>query len=155
MEALRDLAASSSLALRIVLTAAIDKFQLVEALKLGGLGVGLRDSAIEVLPEALHSVTAGQYWVAGGTVGGLMEALRSVVAPQHSRPQHKFDLTDRELEIVETVVAGYSNKGNAKRFAISEHTAEHHLSSTFDRVGVSSRLELALFALHHELVKRS
>jgi len=154
LEALRELASSGSAAHTIVLTAAIDRFQLVEALKLGARGVVLKDSAIEVLPEALHSVMAGQYWVARETVGGLIEALRSVVSPVDSRPHDNFELTERELEIVETVVAGYSNKDIAKRFQISEHTVKHHLSSIFDKLGVSSRLELALFALNHELVNR-
>jgi two-component system, NarL family, nitrate/nitrite response regulator NarL len=155
LEALRELASSCSPAHTIVLTAAINKVQLVEALRLGARGVVLKDSAIEVLPEALQSVMAGQYWVARETVGGLIEALRAVVSPAESRPDPKFDLTDRELDIVEAVVAGYSNKDIASQFSISEHTVKHHLSSIFDKSGVSSRLELALFALNHELVRRS
>jgi two-component system nitrate/nitrite response regulator NarL len=155
LEALRDLAAAGCAAHTIVLTAAIDKFQLVEALRLGARGVVLKDSAIEMLPEAIHSVMAGQYWVARETVGDLIAALRSVVSPAGSPAEQKFDLTDRELEIVETVVAGYSNKDIASRFSISQHTVKHHLSSIFDKLGVYSRLELALFALNHELVKRS
>lgn len=155
LEALRELAKSDSAAHTIVLTAAIDKFQLVEALRLGARGVVLKDSAIEVLPEALQSVMAGQYWVARETVGGIIEALRSVVSPADSHPEPRFDLTERELEIVETVVAGYSNKDIANRFSISEHTVKHHLSSIFDKLGVSSRLELALFALNHDLVNRA
>jgi DNA-binding NarL/FixJ family response regulator len=155
LEALRELEALRSSAHTIVLTAAIDRFQLVEALRLGARGVVLKDSAIEVLLQAIHSVMAGQYWVARETVGDLIEALRSVVSPGDSRPEQRFHLTERELEIVETVVAGYSNKDIAGRFSISQHTVKHHLSSIFDKVGVSSRLELALFALNHELVKRS
>jgi two-component system, NarL family, nitrate/nitrite response regulator NarL len=155
LEALRELATSGSPAHTIVLTAAIDKSQLVEALRLGARGVVLKDSAIEVLPEAIHSVMAGQYWVARETVADLIEALRSVVSPADSRANGKFDLTERELDIVETVVAGYSNKDIANRFSISEHTVKHHLSSIFDKLGVSSRLELALFALNHELVRRN
>jgi len=156
LEALRELASSSSAAHTIVLTAAIDNSQLVEALRLGARGVVLKDSAIEVLPEALQSVMAGQYWVARETVGGLIEALRSVASPAaESRPDHQFDLTDRELDIVEAVVAGYSNKDIASQFSISEHTVKHHLSSIFDKLGVSSRLELALFALNHELVRHN
>jgi two-component system, NarL family, nitrate/nitrite response regulator NarL len=155
LEALRALASSNCPVHAIVLTAAIDKSELVEALRLGARGVVLKDSAIEVLPEALHSVMAGQYWVARETVGGLIEALRSVVSPTESRPDPKFDLTDREVDIVEAVVAGYSNKDIASQFSISEHTVKHHLSSIFDKLGVDSRLELALFALNHELVRRS
>jgi two-component system, NarL family, nitrate/nitrite response regulator NarL len=155
LAALRELASSDCPAHTIVLTAAIDKSELVEALRLGARGVVLKDSAIEVLPEALHSVMAGQYWVARETVGGLIEALRSIVSPPESRQDSKFDLTERELEIVEAVVAGYSNKDIASQFSISEHTVKHHLSSIFDKLGVDTRLELALFALNHELVRRS
>jgi len=153
LDALRELASSSSPARTIVLTAAIEKSQLVEALRLGARGVVLKDSAIEVLPEALHSVMAGQYWVARETVGGLIEALRSVASPAETRPDPRFDLTEREFDIVKAVVAGCSNKDIASEFSISEHTVKHHLSSIFDKLGVSSRLELALFALNHELVR--
>jgi len=60
--------------------------------------------------------------------------------------QKKFGLTPRELEIVSAVVAGYSNKEIAEYFKISEDTVKHHLSNIFDKLGVSTRLELALFA---------
>jgi len=154
LQALRELASSNSLTSTIVLTAA-DKSQLVEALRLGARGVVLKDSAIEVLPEALHSVMAGQYWVPRETLGGLIDALLSIVSPAESRTERNFGLTERELKIVEAVVEGHSNKDIAGRFSISEHTVKHHLSSVFDKLGVFSRLELALFALNHNLVRRS
>jgi DNA-binding CsgD family transcriptional regulator len=59
----------------------------------------------------------------------------------------KLGLTQRELEIVATLIAGYSNKDIAKHFHISEFTVKRHLSNIFDKIGVSTRLELALFAL--------
>ena len=65
--------------------------------------------------------------------------------------QKKFGITPRELEIVSAVVAGYSNKEIAGYFKISEDTVKHHLSNTFDKIGVSTRLELALFAVSHSL----
>ena len=57
--------------------------------------------------------------------------------------QKKFGLTPRELEIVAAVVAGYANKEIAEYFKISEDTVKHHLSNIFDKLGVSTRLELA------------
>jgi two-component system, NarL family, nitrate/nitrite response regulator NarL len=154
IEALRDLASSPSPIRTIVLTAAIDRFQLVEALRLGAYGVVLKDSATEVLSAAIRGVMSGHYWVAREMVDGLIEALRSVVSTPSRSPQKKFGLTERELGIVETVVAGYSNRDIASRFSISQQTVKHHLSSIFDKIGVSSRLEVAVFAINHGLVKR-
>ena len=54
--------------------------------------------------------------------------------------------------VVATVVAGYPNKDIASHFSISDDTVKHHLSSIFDKLGVSNRLELALFAINHHLV---
>jgi two-component system nitrate/nitrite response regulator NarL len=64
----------------------------------------------------------------------------------------KFGLTPRQLVIVANVVAGLSNKEIAKKLSISEDTVKHHLTSIFDKVGVSTRLELALFATHYGLL---
>ena len=63
-----------------------------------------------------------------------------------------FGLTVRELEVVQQIVSGYSNKGIGAQLAISNDTVKHHLSNIFDKVGVYNRLELALFAIHHGLV---
>lgn len=60
-------------------------------------------------------------------------------------------LTRREAQIVSAVVAASSNKDIAAQFGITETTVKHHLSNIFDKVGVSSRLELAIFAQHHGL----
>jgi len=57
------------------------------------------------------------------------------------------------LEIVTKVVAGSTNREIAQAFSISEETVKHHLTSIFDKTGVSNRLELALFAVRQGLVK--
>ncbi len=60
-------------------------------------------------------------------------------------------LTDRESEIVVAIAAAYSNKDIAHLFAISETTVKHHLTNIFDKTGMSTRLELAMFAVSHGL----
>jgi two-component system nitrate/nitrite response regulator NarL len=154
LDALREMStASGPHAVRVILlTAAAEKKQIVEALQLGARGVVLKDSATQLLLKSIHTVMAGEYWVGRESVSNLVQYLRSLVQSSGEEArQKKFGLTPRELEIVSTVVAGYSNKEIAEYCKISEDTVKHHLSNIFDKLGVSTRLELALFAVNQSL----
>jgi two-component system, NarL family, nitrate/nitrite response regulator NarL len=154
LEALREMSsASNQNAVRVILlTAAAEKAQIVEALQLGARGVVLKDSATQLLLKAIHTVMAGEYWVGRESVSNLVQYLQTLVKSSGEEArQKKFGLTPRELEIVSAVVAGYSNKETAEYFKISEDTVKHHLSNIFDKLGVSTRLELALFAVNQSL----
>ena len=160
LEALRDLSATSSTnstPVRVILlTAAAEKSQIVEALQLGARGVVLKDSATQLLLRAIHTVMSGEYWVGRESVSNLVQYLRTLMQSSSDEArQKKFGLTPRELEIVSAVVAGYSNKEIAEYFKISEDTVKHHLSNIFDKLGVSTRLELALFAVNQALPLKS
>jgi DNA-binding NarL/FixJ family response regulator len=154
LEALREMSsgpANSSVRV-ILLTAAAEKKQIVEALQLGARGVVLKDSATQLLLKSIHTVMSGEYWVGRESVSNLVQYLRNLVQSfGEESKQKKFGLTPRELEIVSAVVAGYSNKEIAEYFKISEDTVKHHLSNIFDKLGVSTRLELALFAVNQAL----
>jgi len=154
LDALREMSSgSNSNAVRVILlTAAAEKKQIVEALQLGARGVVMKDSATQLLLKSIHTVMAGEYWVGRESVSNLVQYLRSLVQSSGEEArQKKFGLTPRELEIVSTVVAGYSNKEIAEYCKISEDTVKHHLSNIFDKLGVSTRLELALFAVNQSL----
>jgi len=153
LDALRGLEGVADSVRSIILTVSIDRAATVEALRLGARGVVLKESATQVLLKSVRSVMAGQYWVGRESVGGIVQALRELSPGNghEARPQ-KFGLTPRELEIIAVIVAGYSNKEIAREFSISEQTVKHHLTNIFDKLGVSSRLELALFATNHCLV---
>ena len=154
LEALRELSSGpvSNPVRVILLTAAAEKKQIVEALQLGARGVVLKDSATQLLLKSIHTVMAGEYWVGRESVSNLVQYLRNLVqSSEGDARQKKFGLTPRELEIVSAVVAGYSNKEIAEYFKISEDTVKHHLSNIFDKLGVSTRLELALFAVNQGL----
>ena len=69
--------------------------------------------------------------------------------------RQEFGLTPRESQIVSAVVSGWSNKDIANGFRISETTVKHHLSNVFDKLGVSTRLELALFAVNRALPSKT
>ena len=153
LEALRELSDGSANSVRVILlTAAAEKNQIVEALQLGARGVVLKDSATQLLLKAIHTVMAGEYWVGREAVSNLVQYLRNLVqASAETSKQKKFGLTPRELEIISAVVAGFANKEIAEYFKISEDTVKHHLSNIFDKLGVSTRLELALFAVNQAL----
>jgi DNA-binding NarL/FixJ family response regulator len=153
LEALRDLSTGGANGVKVILlTAAAEKHQIVEALQLGARGVVLKDSATQLLLKSIHTVMAGEYWVGREAVSNLVAYLRTQMQASHEESrQKKFGLTPRELEIVSAVVAGYSNKEIAEYFKISEDTVKHHLSNIFDKLGVSTRLELALFAVNQGL----
>jgi DNA-binding NarL/FixJ family response regulator len=151
LEAVRELGNSDTPVRILLLTAAVEKEQIVEALQLGARGVVLKESATQLLLNSIRAVMAGQYWVGRETISNLVEYLRGLLAPPPVPKQKKFGLTPRELEIVSAVVAGYTNKDVAAHYKISEDTVKHHLSNIFDKLGVSTRLELALFAVHQDL----
>ena len=154
LEALRDLSVGmNSTPVRVILlTAAVEKSQIVEALQLGARGVVLKDSATQLLMKAIQTVMLGEYWVGRESVSNLVQYLRTLVQSSSDEARQKtFGLTSRELEIVSAVVAAYSNKEIAEYFKIAEDTMKHHLGNIFDKLGVSTRLELALFAVNHSL----
>jgi DNA-binding NarL/FixJ family response regulator len=158
LEALQMLAADESASgpKVILLTAAIDKSDIIKALQLGARGVVLKESATSLLLKAIRVVTQGGYWVGRESVSGLIDALRNLGTPAPgARPgvpaAAPFGLTQREMEIISLIVAAAGNKKIADVLGISEKTVKHHLTNIFEKLGVSSRLELALFAAQHDL----
>ncbi len=157
MEALRELtmsAAPSRRPLRIVLlTVAIEKKQIVEALQLGARGVVLKDAAALLLIKALRVVLAGQYWVGRELVTDMVQYLGRLAPAVSAQGRQEPALTSREREILSAIVSGLTNREIAEKLGISEDTVKHHLSRIFDKVGVSHRLELAMFAVNHGLLR--
>jgi DNA-binding NarL/FixJ family response regulator len=153
IETLRELASQGSTVRVILLTAAIEKRQIIEALQTGARGVIMKDAATQLLLKGIRTVMAGQFWVGREAVADMVSYLREKAAQQPPSPAKQYGLTKRELEILSTIVSGLSNKEIAQKFSLSEDTVKHHLTNIFDKVGVSSRLELALFAINHHLVE--
>ena len=152
LEVLRELKALAIPIRTLVLTAALEKEQVVEALQLGASGIILKQTATDVLFESIRCVLAGQYWVCHESVSDLVQALLEFKAHSGASPNRpKFGLTHRETEVIALIVGGYNNREIAKKFAISVDTVKHHLTSIFDKLGVSNRLELALFSIDHHL----
>jgi two-component system nitrate/nitrite response regulator NarL len=150
MEVLRELAADAGSTRTVVLTASIAPHEMTDVLQHGAAGVLMKTAATELLYECVRSVAQGQFWVGRDTVGSVVEALAASHRGIKSsgRP---FGLTPREIDVVRLVGEGCSNREIGGRLRISEDTVKHHLSRIFDKTGTSSRVELALFAHHHNV----
>ena len=152
LEAMRAIMSGSPRVKILLLTSTITTQQVIEALQIGARGIVLKDALIDHLTTAIRSVVGGDYWIGGKRVVNLVGALHELMQ-QAAVPERKtYGLTPRELEVVGCIVEGCSNRDVAKQFAISEETVKRHLSNIFDKTGVSTRLELALFAIAHQLV---
>jgi len=152
MEALRELTSESTTTRTIVLTGLIDKRQILEALQLGARGVILKDAVVDHLSACIRAVMQGQYWLEGRPVQNLVQVLHDLAAQTAPPPRKTFGLTARELEVVGLITEGSTNKHIAETFGISEETVKRHLTNIFNKLGVGNRLELALFALNHNLL---
>ena len=154
LEAMRAIMSKSPRVKIVLLTATISTQQVIEALQIGARGIVLKDSVAGDLTQALRAVLSGDYWIGGKRVVNLLSALHELTAQAAAVPERKtYGLTPRELEVVSCIVEGCSNRDIAKQFTISEETVKRHLSNVFDKTGVSTRLELALFAIAHKLVE--
>jgi DNA-binding NarL/FixJ family response regulator len=150
LDALRALAAGDRRTAVLLLTGDIDDQELVAAIQLGARGVLMKDSPTALLIKAVRSVATGEYWVSREEVPNLVETLRLRV-PHDSAASQAHHLTSRELLVVSGVVAAFSNREIAEALRISEKTVKQHLTNVFDKVGVSSRVELAMAALRRHL----
>jgi len=153
MNVLQSLKASRSTVKTIVLSAAAEAEEIYRIFELGARGLVLKDSATTVLIKGLQAVMAGQYWIGRKAVSSLTQVLKHNGETKKGSKPKNYGITPREMEIIKAVVAGRSNKEIAWNFKISEQTVKHHITNIFDKLGVYNRLELTLFAFHHNLIK--
>src|SRR6202790_2470455 len=138
----------------IILTASEDKNEFVQAMKLGCSGIVLKQTAPELIIKSIRKVHGGEIWLDSHTTSAVM---RQFAAPGEigssgsGKSRERSPLSQREREIVQLVAQGYKNKEMAEKMFISEQTVKNHLHNIFDKLGVSDRLELALYAIHKGL----
>jgi len=149
LEVLKTLSESDSDVTCVLVTASIENQQIVAALQHGARGVIRKETPARMLIQCIHSVHEGQYWLGQNAFSDLVKGLQSI-GPSSSE-NASFGLTSRELKVIAAVLEGDTNKGVAERLSISEQTVKNHLTNIFNKLGVSSRLELVLFASKNNL----
>lgn len=141
----------------LLLADAADLNLATQAIVNGAHGVFSKDEDdAALLPKAVRCLSRGQYWVGRESLADVVDfARRENTQPVERRRNAKFGLTRRKLEIVNAIAKGQSNRQIAATLGLSEQTIKHHLSSVFEKTGVSNRLQLALFSIANRLTHRN
>jgi DNA-binding NarL/FixJ family response regulator len=134
------------------------KEDFVEAVRQGCCGIVPKRTSTELLLKSIRKVHAGEFWLDRMTTADVIRRLAKKgggggggASSRLGIREQSGALSTREREIVILVAQGFKNKEMAERMFISEQTVKNHLHNIFDKLGVSDRLELALYAIHHNL----
>jgi two-component system, NarL family, nitrate/nitrite response regulator NarL len=141
---------------KIIVTGQIQPQVLAKALRLDIKGVVFKGSPLEELIQCIHWVAADGTCIQHNENRSANPRTEfKVPRDARSRQGQRFRLTHREMDVVEAVVAGYTNKQIAGRLRLSVETVRHHVTNIFNKTGASNRLELVLFAIEKKLVDSS
>jgi DNA-binding NarL/FixJ family response regulator len=138
----------------IIITGDVDADQTVEYLRRGVKGIVTRSIAPDLLVRCVRKVAEGETWLDNRGVNWVIEAYRSQAALLTS-PRPKNRLSDKELLIVACVAQGMRNKEIAQEVGTTEQVIKNYLRKIYDKLGVSDRLELALYCIHHRLMEKA
>lgn len=136
----------------LVVTASEDRHANRALVRAGVRGVVTHAREADHLLAALHRVHDGEIWLARGCMSRLIDEM---VGDGHAGPAHLAGaealdrLTAREREVAELIARGLHNKAIAAALGITDHTVRHHLTAIYAKLGVSDRLELAVYAFRH------
>jgi two-component system, NarL family, nitrate/nitrite response regulator NarL len=146
-------AVSSWPGVRIILLAAvIDEGHVTRALRLPARGILSITAPPHELLKSIRSVMAEQYWLGADGIAILIKMLRDLLLKSDAEPASDgYGLTAREHNIIAKIATGHSNRQIARELSVSERTVKHHLTSIFGKLGISSRLQLAAFAITHRV----
>ena len=154
---LRSLAMRTSRVRVVLFTGSESKEDFVEAMKLGCAGILLKHSPASLIAKSIQKVHEGEIWLDANTTAAVIRQFAAppdLTAPAQGTsktPRDRAQLSQREREIIVLIAQGYKNKEIAEKMFITEQTVKNHLHNIFDKLGVSDRLELALFAIHNSL----
>jgi len=134
----------------IMLLDSSERTQVVEAFRSGARGVFCRTESLKLLAKSIKCVHDGQIWANSSELHFLLEAMSEPVPMSFVSANGDALLSARELDVVRCVAEGLSNREIAQRLTLREHTVKNYLFRIFDKLGVSSRVEVVLYALGNQ-----
>ena len=138
----------------IVQTAGSDEANTVELYRRGVRGIIPRSISPDLLVKCVRKIGAGETWIDNQSVNWVIEAYRSQ-ATAITNPKSQPRLSPKELSIISCITQGKRNKEIAFQLGTTEQVIKNYLRKIYDKLGVSDRLELALYCLHHQIHKRA
>jgi DNA-binding NarL/FixJ family response regulator len=133
---------------QVLLLDAPDRDEVVNAFRSGARGLfSFSDSPFRQLCKCIQTVHQGQIWVSNQQVGYLIDAVTQVPSLRVVNSRGRKLLTPREQQVVALVADGLSNRGVAGELGLSEHTVKKYMFRIFEKIGVSTRVELVLYAV--------
>lgn len=150
LEFVRQLTEQGATVRMMLLTDSTNREQVVQAIRLGVRGIVDKDVSIALLVRSLRHVGSGGCWIGHEWIDDLVGVLNDRESGRVKR-RPSDTLTTRETQIIRAVLQGGTNKQVSQDLGLSEQTIKNHLSNIFDKLGVGNRLELALYAVNHEI----
>jgi DNA-binding NarL/FixJ family response regulator len=141
---LRELQALQTKTRSILLLGSRDRELVIDAFRCGARGVVFRDEPLETLAKCIHAVHRGQVWANSQHLGYLLDVLSQMPMRLHDAKGMEL-LSKREGEVVHLVSEGLTNRGISVQLGLSEHTVRNYLFRIFEKLGVSTRVELVLY----------
>src|SRR5580692_6874848 len=137
----------------IVQATSTDEANTVELYRRGVRGIIPRSISPDLLVKCVRKIAAGETWIDNQSVTWVIEAYRSQASALAS-PKNQPRLSPKELAIINCITQGKRNKEIAYQLGTSEQVIKNYLRKIYDKLGVSDRLELALYCLHHQIHKK-
>ena len=142
-EVAREMRAAQATALCVILLDVGDRASVVEAFRSGAKGVFCRSESIKLLAKCVHCVRGGQVWASSTELLYVLDLLRDgTTVAQRTVPAES--LSKREYQVCQAVSQGLTNREIAGKLGLTEHTVKGYLYRIFEKLGVSTRVELAL-----------
>jgi len=139
--------------LKVILVAPeLSEEETVDFLRRGVRGIVTRSVSPDLLIKCIRKVYAGESWLDNRGVNWVIEAYRAQ-ASQLTSPRNRVKLTPKEIQIISGVTQGMRNKDIAVDVGTTEQVVKNYLRKVYDKLGVSDRLELALYCMHHRLLE--
>jgi two-component system nitrate/nitrite response regulator NarL len=153
LEVLRELRNANANLQAVILLDSSKRDAVVEAFRAGARGLFSRHESLEILGKCVRSVYEGQVWANSQQTLFAVEALAASPVMRTAGPNGLSLLSKRELDVVHCLAEGLTNREIAERLSLSQHTIKNYLFRVFDKLGVSSRLELLYFTLSQPLAR--
>lgn len=147
LAALREIHSSFPKVNTVVLLKSASPDIIIAAFRAGAKGVFCREQPMHLLSKCMNAVQQGQIWADSSQLRLVLDAFSSERPLKLVNSQGMALLTKREVDVVKLVIDGHSNRNVAQQLGLTEHTVSNYLFKIYEKLGISSRVELVLYSL--------